>query len=344
MPLANEQLAKVEQIHDRKGGDCMADDQFVYAVARIRAKELTLLDNAFFDQLMAAKSYKECLQLLSDKGWGKNGEESAEELLSIEREKTWDLMAELVSDISIFDTFLYGNDFHNLKAAIKQVYIGEEVPNIYITHGTINPEVIYNAVKQHDFSLLPEHMRNCAEEAYQVQLHTGDSQLCDVIIDKATLDTIYSKAKESGNDLLTKYAELKVVAADIMIAIRGAKTGKGKEFFMRAMADCVSLDKNRLIDAALTDEEAIYEYLSSTIYADAVLSMRESSTAFEKWCDNLIIRNIKTLKYDSFSMSPLAAFILARENEIKSVRILLSGKLNRLPDEFIRERLREMYV
>ncbi|MDF2950856.1 MAG: hypothetical protein K0S18_439 [Anaerocolumna sp.] len=344
MPFANVQLAKVEQIHFRKGGDYMADDQFVYAVARIRAKELTLLDNAFFDQLMAAKSYKECLQLLSDKGWGRTGEESAEELLSVEREKTWDLMGELVSDLSIFNTFLYDNDFHNLKAAIKQVYVGEEVPNIYISRGTIQPEIIYNGVKQHDFSLLPEHMKACAEEAYQVQLHTGDSQLCDVIIDRATLETIYAKAKETGNELLIKYAELKVVAADIMIAIRGNRTGKGKEFFARAMVDCASLDKNRLIEAALTDEEAIYDYLSTTIYADAVLSMKESSAAFEKWCDNLIIKNIKPLKYDSFSMSPLAAFILARENEIKSVRILLSGKLNNLPDEFIRERLREMYV
>jgi V/A-type H+-transporting ATPase subunit C len=44
------------------------------------------------------------------------------------------------------------------------------------------------------------------------------------------------------------------------------------------------------------------------------------------------------------NISPLAAYILARENEIKSVRILLSGKINDLPEDSIRERLREMYV
>jgi V/A-type H+-transporting ATPase subunit C len=43
-------------------------------------------------------------------------------------------------------------------------------------------------------------------------------------------------------------------------------------------------------------------------------------------------------------VSPLAAYILARENEIKTVRILLSGKLNDLPENSIRERLRDMYV
>lgn len=322
----------------------MADNQYVFAVARIRSKELSLLDKAFFDQLLACKSYKECLRLLADKGWGRTGEETAEELLSVERDKTWELISELVSDMSVFNTFLYGNDYHNLKAAIKQVYINKELPNIYITHGTINPEIIFKAVKEHDFSLLPEHMRACAEDAYQVQLHTGDSQLCDVIIDKATLDTLYQKGKESGNELLAKYAELKVAASDITIAIRGFKTGKGKEFFNRAFADCNSLDKSRLLEAALTDQDSVYEYLLSTVYADAVDAIKESPTAFEKWCDNLIIKHIRPQKYNSFTISPLAAYILARENEIKSVRILLSGKLNDLPDDSIRERLREMYV
>ena len=38
------------------------------------------------------------------------------------------------------------------------------------------------------------------------------------------------------------------------------------------------------------------------------------------------------------------AYVLARENEIKTVRIILSGKASKLPDEKIRERIREMYV
>ena len=46
----------------------------------------------------------------------------------------------------------------------------------------------------------------------------------------------------------------------------------------------------------------------------------------------------------AFGISPLIAYILARETEIKAVRIILSGKHNNLPQETIRERLREMYV
>jgi len=322
----------------------MADNLYTYAVARIRSKELSLLSKSNLDQLLACNKYDECIQILTDKGWGKTSSDTVEELLAAEREKTWDLISELVENMSVFDTFLYENDYHNLKAAIKQVYVDTEVPNIYITHGTIKPELLYKAIREHDFTLLPQHMQKIAEEAYDVQMHTGDSQLCDVIIDKAALDTIYYQAKKSKNDLLIGYAEIKVATADIKIALRSNKTGKGKEFLERAIAVCDSLDKNKLIQSAISSEEDIYQYLATTNYADAVQEIKKSASAFEKWCDNYTIEHIKQQKYNPFSISPLAAYILARENEIKTVRILLSGKLNGLAEDSIRERLREMYV
>lgn len=322
----------------------MSQEQYIYAVARIRSKELALLDKSVFEQLLSCKDYKECLRILEEKGWGTSGDKTAEEILLSEREKTWTLMRELVEDMSVFDTFLYEIDFHNLKAAIKQVYTSHEFNHIYLNNGIIDVQTIYDAIKNHDFSELPDYMQKSAEEAYDIQMHTGDGQLCDVILDKATLETIYKKGKETGNSLFSEYAELRVVTADINIAIRGAKTGKGIEFYEKAFAKCDSLDINQLTEAALTGVEAIYEYLRTTIYADAVEVIQESPSSFERWCDNLIIKHIQPQKYNPVSVSPLAAYILARENEIKSVRILLSGKLNHLSESVIRERLRDMYV
>lgn len=322
----------------------MTENMHIYAVARIRSRELDLLGEPVINQLVACNKYEECMKILFDKGWGTSGVETAEELLAAERDKTWGLIEEIVEDMSIFDTLLYENDYHNLKAAIKQVYLNADMPNIYFSRGTIKQEIIYKAVKEHDFSMLDEKMGKCAEEAYQVLLHTGDSQLCDVIIDKAALEAIYEKAKGSCNELLIDYAELKVASADIKIALRCSRTGKSREFMERAMAECGSLDIKQLITSSAAGENAIYEYLKTTVYADVIKAIKESPAAFEIWFDNLLIKHIKPQKYNSFTMSPLAAYILARENEIKTVRIILLGKLSRLSDDSIRERLRDMYV
>lgn len=321
----------------------MAEKDYIYAVARIRSKELALFGKQTIDQLMSCRTYADCIRMLTDKGWG-NPTDSPEKMLTAEHDKTWALMRELVEDMSVFDVFLYSNDYHNLKAAIKQACISDEVPDIYMSKGTVNVDTIKTAVNEKNFAMLPEDMQKCAEEAYEIQLKTHDSQMCDVVIDRAALEAIYKKGIESGTELFEGYARLKCVAADINIAIRGCKTGKDMEFLRKALVPVDTLDIEALIEAALNGTEAIYEYLENTIYADAVPEIKKSPSAFERWCDNEIIEHIRPQQYNPFTISPLAAYILARENEIKSVRILLSGKLNNLPEDSIRERLREMYV
>lgn len=323
----------------------MSDTQYAYGVARIRSKEISLLNTQALEQLLASKSYEECLHLLYDKGWGgPDGREDAEQLLKDEREKTWNLIRELVDDMSVFDVFLVANDYHNLKAAIKLVYSDQKQENIFISYGTVDPQLILKAIQENDYSLLPQQMREPAKEAFQTLLHTGDGQLCDLILDKASLDAVYSAGMAADNELLKKYAEITVATADIKIAVRACKTGKSLDIITIALADCDSLNIQKLARAAAENEEAIYDYLHMTAYAKAVDALKESSSAFERWCDNMIIDFIRPQKYNPFTIAPLAAYILARENEIKAVRMILSGKLNQLPEESIRERLREMYV
>lgn len=322
----------------------MTDKQYIYAVARIRTKELGLLNKQLMEQLLACKTYEDCLTALAEKNFGSSESPTLEDIIKSERKKTWDLMRELVKDISVFNTFLYENDFHNLKAAIKQLYTDKEFNNIYIENCTVKPEIMLQALKEQDFKLLPDYMQECAQEAYEMQVHTGDSQLTDIIIDKKALEKIYESGTSSNNELFSKYAELRVAFANINIALRCNKIAKTRDYMTRAMAECKSLNISSLIDAASESEDAICDYLRTTSYEGIVPSIRKSSSALEKYCDDQIIELIKPQKYNSFTVSPLAAYILARENEIKNVRILISGKRNNLREESIRERLRELYV
>ncbi|XME02336.1 V-type ATPase subunit [Lachnospiraceae bacterium C1.1] len=322
----------------------MADKNYIYAVARIRTKELSLLNESYLEQLVGAKTYKECIQLLVDKGWGEGEDNSAEGMLAAERKKTWALIADLVKDMSVFDVFLYANDYHNLKAAIKAVCTNSKRDDIYINQGTIEPAVILKAIEERHFDLLPERMRAVAEEGFNSLLHTRDGQLLDVLIDKAALEAILEAGYATKNPILSLYGELTVVTADLKIAVRAAKTGKDAAFLEKALAPCKTLDIRRLKDAALDGFDAICDYMQMTKYADGVEELKKSMSAFERWGDNLIIRAIKPEIHHPFTIGPLAAYILARENEIKTVRIVLSGKLNDLPEESVRERVREMYV
>ncbi len=318
-------------------------EEYIYAVARVRSRELSLLSRQDVDQLMACRTYDECLRTLSDKGWG-GGDSQAEAILAAEEEKTWAFIHELTEDLTPFNVLLYPTDYNNLKAAIKSVVTGAEPHDVFLPGGSIDPQVMLRCVREGDFSELPPDMAAAGDQAYHTLLQTEDGQLCDVILDKACITGLLQCGRDSGVDILRDYAELTAAVSDIKIAVRACKTGKSRAFLEAALAPCGTLDAASLAAAACKSLEDLFAYLSVTPYGEAAERLKESYSAFEKYCDDRVMDLIKEQKMNPFTVGPLFAYVLARRNEISTVRIILSGKLNELDDNMIRERLRDMYV
>ncbi len=319
---------------------------YTYAVARIRAMEMTLFSSATIEQLMGMKSYESCIQFLTEKGWGDSSSNlDAEGILAKEDEKTWSTIRELLKDKQdVLDIFSYPKLFHNLKSAIKESVDDKPHGNIYFDDCAMNGEYMRKIVRDKDFSSLPDFMREAGKEAYETFLHTRDGQLCDIIVDHAALVAIYEAGKKAQDSIIRDYAESTVAVANIKIAVRSQRTAKSLEFMKRSMAECDSLNIDRLMAAALSGMDAICDFLAGTKYAGGAEALKTSASAFECWCDNQMIETMKPQKYNPFSVGPLVAYVIARQNEIKTVRMILTGKLNDLPEQQIRERIREMYV
>lgn len=319
-------------------------EEYIYAVARVRARELGLLNRQDVDQLMACRSYDECLRTLSDKGWGAGGETSAEAVLAAEEEKTWAFIHELTDDMAPFQVLLFPTDYNNLKAAVKAVVTSTEPHDVFLPGGTVDPEVMLRCVREGDFSSLPDSMAQAADSAYHTLLQTEDGQLCDIILDRACLEDLLRCGKASKNEILREYAELTCAVSNIKVAVRACKTGKNRAFLESALAPCGTLNVASLAAAACKSLDDLFAYLAVTPYSEAAERLKESYSAFEKWCDNRVMDLVKGQKMNPFTVGPLFAFVIARRNEISTVRIILSGKLNELDDGMIRERLRDMYV
>ena len=320
-------------------------EKYTYAVARIRALEVSLFSNAVIDQLIACQSYEQCLQFLAERGWGDTDTSAdGEKMLKREEEKIWQTVRELSIDKKKFEVLSYQKLFHNLKAAVKAACVKEVPRDIFYEDTEVSGQEMLDIIREKDFGRLPAGMSQAAQQACDALLHAGDGQLCDIIIDRAALDAIYKAGMESEDEIIRDYARSVVAVADIKIAVRAQKTAKSIEFMKQAMAECSSISVDQLAKAALSGPEAIRDYLLGTEYAGGAEALSESMSAFERWCDNRIIQTISPQKYKAFTIGPVVAYVLARQNEIKTVRIVLSGKRSELPEGAIRERVREMYV
>ncbi len=328
----------------------MAKDDYVYAVTRVHSSEKALLSRQDLEQLIAAENVDEAFRMLADKGWGTQDapENDADALVAAETRKTWQLIGELTGDVAPFNVFRYGNDYHNLKAAIKLAYThsGDKDQNerFYLSEGTVELDKIIKAAGEHSFSGLPDEMAKAGREAYEALQHTGNGQTADMIIDRAALIAIYEAGKKSGSELLRRYAELKVDSANIKAAVRCCVMNRSREFTERAIAPVGTLNIHKLLNAAMESLEAIYDLLERTNYSGGVGALKTSLAAFERWCDDQVMDLVRPQRHEYFGIEPLAAFILGRENEIAMVRLILSAKINNLSTDALRERLRETYV
>ena len=139
----------------------MFGEDYAYAVARIRVLETGLLNQAAIEQLLACQDEQQCLQILTEKGWG-NGDPvaGADAILSREREKIWEIMDSLVADRSVFSVLSYQDLFHNLKAAVKASILQGAAPNIFFSDCSIDGEDMVKFLKDKEYDRFPEDMRS----------------------------------------------------------------------------------------------------------------------------------------------------------------------------------------
>ena len=134
----------------------MSNTKYTYAVARIRALEVSLFSDAFIEQLLACKSAEQVLQSVVEKGWGDmDTGNDAEAVLKREEEKAWEVIRDVAPDMSVFDVLSYPKLYHNLKAAVKEVCTGVKNPAMFYDDCPIPGEEMYQIIESREFSRLP---------------------------------------------------------------------------------------------------------------------------------------------------------------------------------------------
>ncbi len=322
----------------------MKDTEFAYAVARIRANEYRLLSSGIIESLIDASDYKEALKILSESGYGNINSDNEDQVLNKVQRQAFDLVYESAPDKSCLDFLIIRNDFHNLKAILKCIYSEASPDSLLLTPSVVNPSVIKTAFETKDYSLLPEFLSDTAKRAYELLMLTGDGQSLEVYLDKKGIEASVYLAKRTKDEFSVGLSLVMASLANIKIALRCLRTGKSADFVSEALADIESFDKKALCEAVSFGEEELCRFVRSLGYENLSESIKKGYAAFEKVSDDIIIERVKSAKYKSLGVSPLAAYYFAADAEVKTVRIILSCKKNGLSGENIRERVRELYV
>ncbi|MCL2013459.1 MAG: V-type ATPase subunit [Oscillospiraceae bacterium] len=327
----------------------MKETAYAYAVAYTRALENRMLQRADLEAMLALPSEKDALKYLADKGYGNSGSKTAagaEEMMKNELEYTWSEVQNACPEGAPIDILLYQNDFHNLKTILKSIFDGSVsgYESLLLGPYITDPAFIYESITTGKTDDFPPLLRDAAKRAYDILASTNDGQLAEIELDKAAFSAMAEVAANSREPFLIGWADLSIALLNMSIALRGAKAKKSKSFLTGAMLKCKNIDNSVLLNAAESGLTEVIAAFTQCGFEDAAKAAEESVSEFERWRDNKRLNYLKAARYKAFGFEPLLGFLVGKQTELQSVRIILSGLRGGIDAETLRGRLRDLYV
>jgi V/A-type H+-transporting ATPase subunit C len=330
-------------------------DRYAYAIGRIKVMETRLLDRDRIERMVEAKSADEALKVLGESEYSDYLADLAdvheyEKILSAELLRIYRELRQLSPEEKIIAFFARKYDYHNLKVLFKAAHLKEERPELLLPGlGNIPLDELVRAVSEEDFRNLPPRMQEAAQKLAEKLQDGFDPQLVDLWLDQALYAELAEDVQRSKNKYLRDYFTGLVDLTNIKTFLRVRRMQRSKSFLAAVLLPGGSLDLLAMLD--LTDPlEVIVDRLASSPYAQVVaegvqlFQQTDTLTRYEKLADNFLLERVRQAKYVTLGPEPVIGYLLAKENEIKIIRIVLTGKINRLPVSEIRERLRDVYV
>lgn len=328
---------------------------FTHAVARLRVIEKRLLDKVKIERLLEGETPEEVLKILQETEYGEslsdvNNVHSYEDMLRDQLKSLYSNMYKVTPDKSIVDIMSLRYDYHNIKVLEKGKLGGKDFTSLLIPIGTVSVENLKTIVLSGEIKDLPPLMREAIKKVEEDFSQSKDPQNVDIILDKYMYKHILQSALDTEIEFIINYVKSSIDIANIKSMLRVKKQNKDSKFLENILIPEGNIEKSIFIYGINDTLENFINSISKSSYTKILTSILEeynstgNFSSIEVLFDNYIIDKAKDAKRINFGPEPIVSYILAKENEIKIIRIIMVGKINNVPTEVIKERLRDIYA
>lgn len=333
----------------------MDRERFIQASATTRVYEKNILSKAQLDRMIDQESLHQALQSLTDTIYAESiqkmgRDEEYEYMLANELRRVYREMEKLSPEALLIDYLKQQYIFHNLKLAVKEVIQDENYSHVYVDLGNLDSVELKRFLKEDDKVKSDNKYFNFAKKALKEYEEKKDPQIIDISLDKDYFKTILEIAEESKLDFLIDFTKEKIDLINIKTLFRANKQKASREVLDCALIEGGNIKLSNfanLLNEDLEKYKEVFNRYSVNKYVERAFEKNNPNDAMldlEKAIDDHQMDSIKKAKSMTYGPEVIFAYVVAKETEIKNLRIILISKLNSLPRDFIQERLRESYV
>lgn len=328
---------------------------FIQGVTRTRVLETRLLSGTRLDRIIEARDIREIFKILNETEYSNavsavNRDDEYEKILSSELKRVYKLMREVSKDPVVVDLMALKYDYHNLKVMLKEEKFNKDLSDLYSPIGTLDMKKLKTEFADDNLKEIQPQFREAIEEVLEDLAVNLDPQRIDIIMDKYYFNHFYKMASDTKIDLFVEYVKDMIDFINIKSIIRLRNQGKDIRFSQDVILENGNIDKETIL-ATLNDsiDNMVNKFRNSKISFGLLKGLESYKNTnrlsdLEKYMDDYLMDLNKPSKSIHFGPEPIFSYIVAKEAEIKTLRIIMVAKLNNLSPDVIRERVRDLYV
>lgn len=335
------------------------NEDYGYAVARIRAMEPLLFDASQYQRMLDADGLDAALKILSETTYGRDmkGDGDAvayDKVLEAELLATYKELQSFVPDKRLIDIFRVPYDFHNVKVLLKSGFNarqgGKKRWDLLTNLGTISPDDLILNIESEDFALLPYGLSQIVPACISVWDQTKDIVDIERMLDAGLFAAMLSLAESAGNPGVSAWIRARIDAENIRNLLRLKRFDFEQAAARAFLHEGGTIAPANLIALLPEPFETWGRVLS---YADIgqslthVLDDGDFDTlivALEKTLDDYCQSILDRARYSSNAPENVPAYLWGKEMEVKNLRTILVSKSTDSDKEETRRLLRHGYA
>lgn len=324
-----------------------ADDwRYVFATARVRSLQTEMLSRAMFLDMANAADFSQAADLLSATeyglGQGQRNIAEIERLLLDRRGEVRKLFADLIIDKAVVELFRSRADFANMRLALRRKLLDKPIGLDYSNDGSVAAEDFEAIFEEENYAPLPLFMQEAIEQAVLAYYQDKDVRRIDYALDEHQWRFNLREAGKVGSVFLTELFRMQIDLTNIRTMLR-LKFTESEQRGVFLGGGYVQVDRLRhVFDVGY---EAVAPLFFATPYYDVVEAgvsyfiLNKSFLELEQHCQDHLNGYLRSSVQITAGPQPVIAYLLLKENEIRTVRFILTAKKNQLDPKLILDRL-----
>jgi V/A-type H+-transporting ATPase subunit C len=325
------------------------DWRYTFQTAQVRTLEMLMLTRATLLDMANAANFEQAADLLSGTEYAltRGGRDFAEveEILQLRRAEVRQFFSDLMLDEPFVELFRTRDDFANMRLAVRRTLTEKELGTDYSSDGNVQPEMIEQIFSEEDeFSrpVFPDYIRLAVEQAVLAYYQNKDIRRVDYAIDGVQAQYNLQQARRLKSVFLLGFFKIQIDLTNIrtMLRLKFTESEQRNTFLEGGY-----IELERFRHGLELGYEALGPLFFVTPYHRVVdtganyLASNKSFLKVEQLCEEHLNGFLKSTVQITAGPQPVIAFLLLKENEIRTVRLILTAKKNFLDKKLILDRI-----